>query len=204
MQSVVILRLQLRQNPNRTSPLLRGRLLSRRSLQQSKCKSKTPRSTGRFCIDRRFGPWQRWSMAQKDFQAWHAVKSGIDRRERSLDFQEQEIWWCSVGLNVGSEEDGKNETFERPVLVFRKFNRELFWGFPMTSRLKGGIFHHAFPLHGVTRTVILSQIRTFSSKRLIRRIGKISDNELERLEQAWKRLVKETDPHDASRRSSGA
>ncbi len=30
--------------------------------------------------------------------------------------------WCSIGINVGDEEDGKNELYERPVLVIKKFN----------------------------------------------------------------------------------
>ena len=42
-------------------------------------------------------------------------------------FKEREIWWASIGSNVGSEEDGKNNDFERPVLILKKFNKDLNW-----------------------------------------------------------------------------
>jgi len=70
----------------------------------------------------------------KDYGQWHYLKSKIEIDTPSPQFRELEIWWCSLGKNVGTEEDGKNNLFERPVLIFRKFNKEIFWGLPLTSR----------------------------------------------------------------------
>lgn len=131
---------------------------------------------------------------EKDFQKWHILKSTIDTEHQSPLFREQEIWWCSLGANVGFEEDGKNELFERPVLVFRKFNKELFVGLPMTSKKKEGKYYHALHLHDIERSAILSQIRVLSGKRLIRRLGKLSDKQFVALENAFIFLIKETDP----------
>lgn len=129
----------------------------------------------------------------KDFQNWHRLKSEIDADRISPLFREQEIWWCSLGANVGFEEDGKNNLFERPVLVFRKFNKDLFLGFPMTSKKKEGKYYFSLSLHGTERSVILSQIRVLSAKRLIRRLGKISDKQFLLLENSFVVLIKETD-----------
>jgi len=58
----------------------------------------------------------------KDFDCWNEIKKGIDGREKIIFCNKREIWWCSLGLNVGVEEDGKNQLFKRPVLVVKVFN----------------------------------------------------------------------------------
>lgn len=40
--------------------------------------------------------------------------------EGEILFYEREIWWCSLGVNIGFEQDGTNDLFERPVLVIKK------------------------------------------------------------------------------------
>ena len=64
----------------------------------------------------------------KDFDTWNEEKKGLEIvAPDTLIFHEREIWWSSIGLNVGDEEDGKNDLFERPVLVLRKFNNKVAW-----------------------------------------------------------------------------
>ena len=60
----------------------------------------------------------------KTFVAWIKVKIKAHLSERVQSFAEGEIWWVSLGQNVGYEANGKNEKFERPVLVVRKFNKD--------------------------------------------------------------------------------
>ena len=117
----------------------------------------------------------------RKFRKWHELKSNIENKTWLPLFREQEIWWCSLGANIGVEEDGKNTLYERPILILRKFNKEMLWALPMTSKKKEGKFYSSFPMHEQDRTVILSQLRVLSSKRLIRRIGKISDNQFSTL-----------------------
>ncbi len=59
----------------------------------------------------------------KKFIAWTKLKIKIYISERVIYFREGEIWWASLGANIGYEEDGKNENFERPILIFKKFNQ---------------------------------------------------------------------------------
>ncbi len=53
---------------------------------------------------------------QKDFPGWHRQKEQLHAQHQTPTFQEREIWWCSVGMNIGHEMDGKNQFYNRPVL----------------------------------------------------------------------------------------
>ncbi len=76
--------------------------------------------------------------AGKDFHGWHMLKQNLDNRQGASipTIKEREIWWCSIGVNVGDEEDGHNELYNRPVLIVRKFNARIFWGVAMTTQMK--------------------------------------------------------------------
>jgi mRNA interferase MazF len=60
---------------------------------------------------------------KKDFRKWHFRKKLVHESKNIPYFYEREIWWCSIGLNVGYEQDGKNDNFERPVLVLKKIQQ---------------------------------------------------------------------------------
>ena len=130
----------------------------------------------------------------KDFSEWHGVKSRLDAEHRMPRFREREIWWCSLGLNVGTEQNGTHDHFERPVLVFRKFNLELFWALPLTTKDRSGIFYHSFMLHQLKETLLLSQMRLLSAKRLLRCLGRMDADEFRKTNEAFLDLLKESDP----------
>ena len=46
-------------------------------------------------------------MHTKDFQGWHTLKQNLDKRQSTSvpTIKEREIWWCSIGVNVGDEEE---------------------------------------------------------------------------------------------------
>ena len=113
---------------------------------------------------------------QKNFFEWHRRKESIDMVPDRLFFHEREVWWCSLGVNVGFEQDGKGEKFARPVLIFKKFNKEIFWALPITTKIKKNRFHSILDLKdNLPRSVILSQIRLVDAKRLLEKMGTISD-----------------------------
>lgn len=111
----------------------------------------------------------------RDYKKWHSLKELIEYGYSEKIFKEREIWWCSLGANVGFEQDGKHDRFERPVLVLRKFNKGMFWGLPLSSKPKQSYFYFSFYWKEVAVTVLLSQLRILSPKRLIRRMGKINN-----------------------------
>ncbi|KKT20934.1 MAG: hypothetical protein UW04_C0016G0004 [Parcubacteria group bacterium GW2011_GWB1_43_8] len=111
---------------------------------------------------------------KKDFKKWHDAKTEINKSSKRLFFHEREVWWCSIGVNVGFEQDGKGEYFARPVIVFKKFNNEVFWGIPLSTKIKTGRFYIPVEIgDGVPRVAIISQLRLIDGKRLYQKLGVI-------------------------------
>lgn len=120
----------------------------------------------------------------ENFIRWTKLKIRIHIKDKDVYFREKEIWWASLGMNVGYEQNGKNENFERPILVLKKFGSGSLWALPLTSKEKIGRFYYRFDFKGKNHSVILTQLRLISSKRLLRRMGSFSGcdfNEVKRL-----------------------
>ena len=131
-------------------------------------------------------------MQEKMFDTWNQEKKQIDvlPYER-FHFHEREIWWASLGLNVGDEQDGKNELFERPVLILKKFNNKVIWILPLTTQKKKGPYYYSLNNPGINKIsfVILSQMRLISVKRLQRRMGRISFSQLSKIQDKLIQLL---------------
>jgi len=112
----------------------------------------------------------------KEFDKWNIKKQVINRRLEQPYFKERQIWWCSLGCNIGTEEDGKNEEFERPIVIFRSFGEGLIWAIPLTTTLdlSNSRINYTFTCDLVTRTALLNQMRPVSGKRLLRYISTVS------------------------------
>jgi len=121
----------------------------------------------------------------KNFDDWFVLKPQVNNGNKKVLFQEREIWWCSIGINVGCETDGKNNLCERPVLVYKKYNSNQFFGFPVTSVFKEGKYYCELTLKNKKSVVMLSQGRTFDGKRLIRKLTKLTSLEFEKVKVAW-------------------
>ncbi len=109
-----------------------------------------------------------------DFVVWGRVKVAIHFRKKNLPyFYPRQIWWCSFGANIGFEQDGKNNKFERPVLVIKKFNKDLFLGTPLSTKIKphNPHYYEYETQDGKKYSIITNQLRVMSSKRLLRKIG---------------------------------
>jgi len=128
----------------------------------------------------------------KHFDGWIKQKKKLDSNDGtdSLYIKEREVWWISIGVNVGAEIDGKNELFERPVLIFRKVGRTQFYGLPLTSKEKSGPFYRLVHYGDSAGNVCLSQLRVLSTKRLIRKIDVVSEDEFLALQQTISNFFK--------------
>jgi predicted secreted protein len=74
--------------------------------------------------------------------------------------------------------------------VLRKYNRELFYGVPLTTQAKENEFHHKMnSAKGVVGYAILSQGRTISSRRLLRRIYWLSEKQCDEILQKERDLI---------------
>lgn len=112
----------------------------------------------------------------KDFDLWNEHIKTLDTRVFEGFIRAREIWWCALGVNIGSEQDGKNEAFERPVLVIKKINNDLFLIAPLTTKIKIGEYRIASESSGHTSQILLSQVRVVSGKRLLRKVSLLKTN----------------------------
>lgn len=117
----------------------------------------------------------------KSIFEWHKIKIKIQLSEERKDmyFYEKDVWWASLGVNIGHEEDGKNKKFGRPVLILKKFNRHLVLVIPLTSKIKIGKFYYYKFACSKSEfiTAMICQVRLISSKRLFRKMGVINNND---------------------------
>jgi len=105
-------------------------------------------------------------------------------------FQERDIWWASIGMNIGHEENGKHGKFERPVLILKKFNKHLILIVPLSSKLKdNNKYYHQVLISNQPSSVIVSQIRIMSSKRLIRKMGQTDVKNFESLKRSIRNFI---------------
>lgn len=111
----------------------------------------------------------------KEFDGWNKRKKALQQSTFGAFVHEREVWWCALGINIGVEADGKHETFERPVLVLQKFNKDLVLVVPLTSRPKRNPYHWPFWHQGKLYAAVVSQIRLISTKRLLRKMYRMDD-----------------------------
>lgn len=134
---------------------------------------------------------------KRNYVAWYKLKAEIEHKRDAPEFSERDVWWCSIGANIGFEEDGKNVEFERPVFIIRKFSKDLFLGLPLTTKQKEGRFYYPINTGDKNSVVILSQGRALSSKRLLRKIGKVGEADAQMIAQKWGALIIKSDPAKA-------
>jgi mRNA interferase MazF len=106
----------------------------------------------------------------KDFDRWNEQKKHINKSSFTDFVNEREVWWCTIGVNVGVEQDGAAHAFERPVLVVRKFNKDMVFVVPLTSSPRRTPYHIPVRHDGVEYAAVISQLRLISTKRLARKI----------------------------------
>lgn len=125
----------------------------------------------------------------KNFEGWHKLKMFLQSRISRLFFHEREIWLCSIGVNLGYEQDGKNRRFIQPVVIVKKFNLDLFWAVSLTSKQKFGKYYFQFKFGKKTTSAIISQLRVMDRKRLLRKIGVMTEADFASLKQKLKELL---------------
>jgi len=127
----------------------------------------------------------------KRFLEWIKIKIKIHTEKLPPTFEEREIWWTSLGENIGHEENGRGNDFVRPFIVVRKFNKELLFGVPCSSVIKNNKFYFKIVVQaGNFKTAaMLSQVRVISSKRLLNKIDKIGEESFKELKKALSKAL---------------
>ena len=130
---------------------------------------------------------------EKDFESWHGLKQKLDTRNKAPIFHEREIWWCSMGVNIGFEVYGKGNIFTRPVLILKKFSKSTFLGVPLSTKIKNSEYYHPITFKGKTSSAVFDQIRIMDAKRLADIIIKLPENQFEKIRNAL--IEKLTQPY---------
>lgn len=126
---------------------------------------------------------------KKDFNNWNSRKKVIHEESGSKLYHARELWWCTLGVNVGSEQDGTGDNYDRPVLIIAGLSRQTCLIAPLTSssevhkmRIPIGIVQDA------NASVIISQIRVIDTKRLVYKIGFLDKEIFENITKTIKDL----------------
>lgn len=127
-------------------------------------------------------------MEQKDFQGWIRIKESLHFRGRLPCFSEGDVWWCSIGENVGVEINGKSGRFTRPVIIMKKLGRKGFMGIPLTSQEKVGSWYVSFEFLEKIQYAAICQARVISTSRLHDKMGQIPDSDLQMIKTAFHQL----------------
>ena len=97
-----------------------------------------------------------------------------------------EIRWSIFGVNIGREMDGKGENFARPVLILHVIGDSLALVAPITSKNKKLPGYIQLDWSGHGDSLCIHQIRIVSTKRILKRLAKISDSKLKEIKNSIK------------------
>lgn len=129
----------------------------------------------------------------KAFDHWNEVKKETKKDNVSFGFKNRDIFYIKMGQNIGYEQNGKGESFVRPVVILKGFNQNMFFGIPLSSQIKEGKFYYPFWFtkgdHLSMNIALLSQMRLFSSKRLLNKIGVMDKKSFKEMKTKFKTLI---------------
>lgn len=106
-----------------------------------------------------------------NFDNWNDIKKHIESSTPTAYPKVGEVWMCSLGKNIGFEQNGSNDNFSRPVLIIKKFNNQMFWAIPLSTKQKRFDFYFNFtdPSNNNV-SAILAQMKLISVKRITRKM----------------------------------
>jgi mRNA interferase MazF len=87
------------------------------------------------------------------------------------------------------EQNGKGEIFSRPVLVMKRFSRNMFFGIPLSTQIKDGNFFYNFYFLEQQSNALLVQARLYDTKRLENRLGMIEKSDFTNIKIKLKELL---------------
>ena len=125
----------------------------------------------------------------KRFLEWIGLKEKLHNTKHKAPFvSEREIWWASVGENIGSEINGKSNLFSRPVIILKKLSHGFYLVVPTTSQPREGTWYVSFEHRGIKTVACLHQIRTIDFRRLSSRLGRIDSDDFAKIKTAFNKL----------------
>ena len=113
-------------------------------------------------------------MTNKNFDSWNIQKKLLESHMKEpVKFHERDVWWCSFGINLGNEQDGTGDNFERPCVIVKKLSPTTTLVAPLSTREKLEIFQVQVTIREKIGYVLLDQVRVVDAKSLLRKMGYI-------------------------------
>lgn len=125
----------------------------------------------------------------KKFDEWNKVKKETENIAEEVYFKERDIFWTRIGENVGFEQNGKGNEFQRPILVVKKYTNDMFLGVSLSTTFREGSFYFQFILNDKISTALLVQHKLYSNKRLMKKMGMINKFDFENLKTKLHNLI---------------
>lgn len=127
----------------------------------------------------------------KDFFTWIKLKEKLDGlSHKAPHVSEGDIWWASVGENIGSEIGGKNHQFSRPVIIFKKLAHGFYFVIPTTTKEKTGSWYVLFKHKGINMEACLHQARAIDHRRLSSKLGTLDTSDFLNIKNGFNSLYK--------------
>lgn len=127
----------------------------------------------------------------KRFLEWIGLKERLHNATPSPPLvSEGDIWWASVGENVGSEINGKSRLFSRPVVIYKKLSHGFYFVVPTTTQERGGTWYVSFRQHEKTMLACLHQARAIDYRRLSTKLGTLDDEDFGRVKAGFRNLYR--------------
>lgn len=125
----------------------------------------------------------------KDFDKWNMRKKAIHNSGENKFYHPRNIWWCSLGVNIGFEQDGTKEEKSRPVLILKGLGKNTCLVVPLTtSASQHPMRIFLGKVDNKNASAIISQMRVIDTKRLFRKIGNLNKDKFEEIKKAIKNL----------------
>ena len=124
----------------------------------------------------------------KDFDTWNGAKKRVQRETRSINIRAGEVRWVAVGVNIGDEIDGKGTSFTRPSLVVTVSGSSTALIVPMSTKTKDITGYIVLKWKEKRVSFCIHQMRVVSQKRILKRVGKLSDRKFQYIKNEIKKF----------------
>jgi len=123
----------------------------------------------------------------KNFDSWNKVKKELHMEGVVKFYNVREVWWCALGVNVGSEQDGDEKTFERPVLIVKGVSKDTCVIVPLTtSKNRHRLRVDVGEIDGKYAKALIAQLRIVDTRRLSNKVLRLDTNRFQIIQKSIK------------------
>jgi len=122
---------------------------------------------------------------QKDFDRWNTLKKQTNSKSENKFYKPRDVWWCRLGVNIGSEQDGKEREFTRPILIVAPMSDKTCLVVPLTISTETHRHRVSIGLiDNKQAKAIVSQMKVVDIKRLVLKIYRLDVNNFDKVKKS--------------------